>query len=343
MDQSGRHDDRAPEAAHAPGTAGPDGVVALARTAARTTDTLAASLQDDWALYTPGQAAAVAAELFAQTASVARALHGLAGVLTAMTGPDGPARTDGHRAGAGDSARAYDAGRYDTAYEAGRSEAGRYDAAYDAGRYEAGRYEAGRYDAAYDAGRYEAGRYDTAYDAGRYDANRYDARADAVRHLATAAEELAYTLRHAPPATAALRDAPPARALPLNAHETLAGVAALLGEDAVLNQRHRPGDYVIVGESPDGYGCGCDVDFRHAGEEWNFHRSDSAWSLVRVSDGIPAADGTLAYTRFTDLTVTDETAHPAHVAAQIGAALSRLVREPVQGGWREPEPPPARR
>ncbi|RST18329.1 hypothetical protein E2C00_31260 [Streptomyces sp. WAC05374] len=291
MDQSGRHDDRAPQAAHAPGAAGPDGVVALARTAARTTDTLAASLQDDWALYTPGQAAAVAAELFAQAASVARALHGLAGVLTAMTGPDGPARADDHRAGAGDPARAYDAGRYDAAY----------------------------------------------------DANRYDARADAVRHLATAAEELAYTLRHAPPATAALRDAPPAPVLPLNAHETLAGVAALLGEDAVLNQRHRPGDYVIVGESPDGYGCGCDVDFRHAGEEWNFHRSDSAWSLVRVSDGIPAADGTLAYTRFTDLTVTDETAHPAHVAAQIGAALSRLVREPVQGGWREPEPPPARR
>jgi hypothetical protein len=113
----------------------------------------------------------------------------------------------------------------------------------------------------------------------------------------------------------ALRAIPSVVTLPDTAHDTVAAVAGLLGDVKFRDFGEQP-DH---GTDPDW--CGCSVEFQHHGETWSFHRADSRWSLVRLSDGQPQADGSVTYQSWTDLGPSEATAHPKHLVEEIQAAL----------------------
>jgi len=224
----------------------PNDTLGVACVGVEATEALIDALSDDWALYTPQQAAVVASAAFAQVESAAVAMRHLRIVIRAMA---------------------------------------------------------------------ERGDVDLPAPADHGPANI----TSALSLLEKAAFELSATVgQYAQEVTTALRTAPAKAPLPADVHQTIAAVAELLGGDARLNQRHEPG---YVGDG-DGFGCGCDIDFTHAGEEWNFHRGDSCWSLTRERDGRPTADGGTVFSKWLELEASEETAHPAHLVALIRQELS---------------------
>ncbi|WP_318212274.1 hypothetical protein [Streptomyces sp. SJL17-1] len=136
--------------------------------------------------------------------------------------------------------------------------------------------------------------------------------------------------RHASTTVRALHAAPGTAPVPADAHEAVAAVAALLAEQhdraVTLNTRHADGEYEP--ESDGGFGCGCDVTILAAGEEYNFHRGDSEWSLTRESDGRELSDGSTVYGTHETLSTTLKTAHPRQLVDDVLRIISDDVSAP---------------
>lgn len=138
--------------------------------------------------------------------------------------------------------------------------------------------------------------------------------------LAVAADGLdAVVDQHAGQVTKSLDALPCPVEPPADIHRTLAGVAPLLGPLATLNDNSAADDHDPQDAS--GYGCGCDIDIPVDGDRWNFHRGDSAWSLIRESDGVKRADGSVIFMSSADLAASDPLADPRHLAALIREAV----------------------
>ncbi|MGW7003682.1 hypothetical protein ACWGCW_12835 [Streptomyces sp. NPDC054933] len=144
--------------------------------------------------------------------------------------------------------------------------------------------------------------------------------AQVVGRLGEVAQQLeAVVDGHAEASVRALHGVRSTASLPTNVHETIAAVAALLGESATLNVRHEPGAYDL--ETDRGFGCGCQIDIMHQGEKYIFGRGDCCWSLVCESDGRPMSDGSVVYDACAELATSLETAHPHQLAYLIQQAL----------------------
>ncbi|MFH8894492.1 hypothetical protein [Streptomyces sp. NPDC017949] len=141
---------------------------------------------------------------------------------------------------------------------------------------------------------------------------------EAAYRLTHAAAAVAFACNFAPGVVNALNACPDLTRLPSNAHETLAGVATLLGPAAKVMENHGPGEYP---EDDRGCGCGCEIRFEHRGQMWNFHRGNSSWDLVREQDGEVLEDGSTIYNGWNGLGPTDSTAHPQHLMALLRAKL----------------------
>ncbi|MFB7257507.1 hypothetical protein [Streptomyces nojiriensis] len=130
--------------------------------------------------------------------------------------------------------------------------------------------------------------------------------------------------RHASTTVRALHAAPGSAPVPADAHQTVAAVAALLGErregTVTLNTGHEDGDYDP--HDDDGFGCGCDVTILVDGEEYNFHRGDSEWSLTRASEGLETSSGGTVYDSWETMSTTLKTAHPQQLAGDILKVLA---------------------
>jgi hypothetical protein len=142
--------------------------------------------------------------------------------------------------------------------------------------------------------------------------------AEAADHLTHAATAVAFACGVVPGAVNALNACPDLTRLPSDAHETLAGVAALLGPAAKVTENHGLGEYR---EDDRGFGCGCEIRFEHRGQAWNFHRGNSSWDLVREKDGEVLEDGSTFDQGWSGLGPTDSTAHPRHLVTLIRAKL----------------------
>jgi len=105
--------------------------------------------------------------------------------------------------------------------------------------------------------------------------------------------------------------------LPTDPHDTLVRVTELLGDGARLIERPHRED---VHESyEEGFGCGCELEVIHDGATWLLHRGDSAWVLV--APGAEDKNGIIR--QWTELSVTDQTPHPGHMAVSLRAALAK--------------------
>lgn len=108
--------------------------------------------------------------------------------------------------------------------------------------------------------------------------------------------------RHASAIVRALHSAPGSAPLPAHAHahahahEIVVAVAALLaaqyGGAVTLNTYHEVDAYT---ETDNGFGCGCSSMIVGNGEAYDFHRSDSEWSLSGESDGRKLSDGSTVF------------------------------------------------
>jgi hypothetical protein len=118
--------------------------------------------------------------------------------------------------------------------------------------------------------------------------------------------------QHASTTVRALHAAPGSAPIPADAHQTVKAVAALLTQQhdgaVTLTTRHEEGAY--EDDPDDGYGCGCDVTIVSDGEEYNFHRGDSEWSLTREPNGRKQSDGSTVYNAWEPLDTALMTAHP---------------------------------
>ncbi|MEU2393429.1 hypothetical protein [Streptomyces sp. NPDC007369] len=145
-------------------------------------------------------------------------------------------------------------------------------------------------------------------------------------------------IRHASTTVRALDAAPGSAPVPADAHQTVVAIAALLAEqhegEVTLNTRHAVGDYDP--ENDEWFGCGCDVTILADGEEYNFHRGDSEWSLTRASDGLETPSGGTVYSSWETLSTTLKTAHPQQLASDILKVLAadRDVQQGVGGRLR---------
>ncbi|GAA1592818.1 hypothetical protein [Streptomyces globosus] len=213
--------------------------IALSVAGAEAAEALTEALEHEWALYTPGEVAAVASAVFSQLEGVLANLHALKTTL----------------------------------------------------------------------GRMEA-RQETAFTG------------TACDRLEDAAAAVDFARGFAPGVLNALQDLPQLIELPADAHELLAAVADLLGPDAELHTSHDPGAYC---EDDSGFGCGCHILIKHAGEVWSLSRGDSVWSMTRESEGKPQPDGSTRFSSWIDLPPTPTTSHPQHVAAEIRAVLTTTI------------------
>ncbi|MFD3728780.1 hypothetical protein [Streptomyces sp. NPDC058671] len=142
---------------------------------------------------------------------------------------------------------------------------------------------------------------------------------DALEALRSVSEQIhGLVARHASTTVRALHDAPGSAPVPADVHETVVAVADLLAEQhdqaVTLTRRHEDGTYE---DSDDGFGCGCDVTVLADGEEYNFHRGDSEWSLTRESDGRKLSDGSTVYSAYKTLSTSLKTAHPQQLANDV--------------------------
>ncbi|GAB2891860.1 hypothetical protein GCM10022245_28830 [Streptomyces mayteni] len=149
--------------------------------------------------------------------------------------------------------------------------------------------------------------------------------ATATARLQAAADDIEQLLdRYAHSCVNELDAIPTTVVLPADAHDTVAAVAACMGEAATFIWHHEPGAY-----DPDtdgGFGCGCAVEVTHDGETWNFTRGDCCWRLLRLGGGEPTPDGGRIYSSrdgssWMDLDVSEATAYPAHLVEEIWASL----------------------
>ncbi|MFB7552574.1 hypothetical protein [Streptomyces sp. NPDC056154] len=144
--------------------------------------------------------------------------------------------------------------------------------------------------------------------------------------------------RHASTTVRALHAAPGSAPVPADAHETVVAVAALLAEQhegaVTLNTRHVDGAYDP--ESDGGFGCGCDVTIVGGGEEYDFHRGDSEWSISRESDGRELSDGSTVFDTWETLSTTLKTAHPQQLVDDVLRVIAADREDPqdVAGGLR---------
>lgn len=144
--------------------------------------------------------------------------------------------------------------------------------------------------------------------------------ADALAVLRAVSDQIhGLVARHASTTVRALHAAQGSAPVPADAHQTVVGVAALLAEQHVgavtLNTRHEDGGFDP--ESDDGFGCGCDVTILSNGEEYNFHRGDSEWSVSRASDGQELPDGSTVFQTWETLSTSLKTAHPQQLADDV--------------------------
>ncbi|MFB6984640.1 hypothetical protein ACNPQN_32855 [Streptomyces sp. NPDC056297] len=142
---------------------------------------------------------------------------------------------------------------------------------------------------------------------------------DTLTALQSVSEQVrALVARHAPGTVRALDAAPGSAPIPADVHETVVAVAGLLTEQhdgtVTLNRRHEDGAYE---DSGDGFECGCDVTLVTGDEEYNFHRGDSEWSLIRESEGRKLPDGCTVYDAYETLSTTLKTAHPQQLTDDI--------------------------
>ncbi|MFE2094182.1 hypothetical protein [Streptomyces sp. NPDC059460] len=151
---------------------------------------------------------------------------------------------------------------------------------------------------------------------------------DALAALQSMSEQVrGLVTRHASTTVRALHAAPGSAPVPADVHETVVAAAALLAEQhggAVrLNRRHEDGAY-----EDDGFGCGCDITLVTGNEEYNFHRGDSEWSLIRESDGRELPDGSTVYDTHETLSITLKTAHPQQLTDDILRIIANDEEDP---------------
>lgn len=143
------------------------------------------------------------------------------------------------------------------------------------------------------------------------------------RLLALAGEIHGLVDRNASTVVRALHAAEGTAVLPQDAHETLVAVADLLSAQhdgqVTLNRRHEDGEYDPSGDG--GFGCSCDVTIVSRGEKYSFHRGDSEWCLVRLSDGVKGDDGYTSYSNWDSLSTSLDTAHPQQLTNDILQAV----------------------
>jgi hypothetical protein len=167
--------------------------------------------------------------------------------------------------------------------------------------------------------------------------------ADALATLRSVSEQIhGLAAQHASTTVRALYAAPVSAPRPADVHETVVAVAALLaeqhGQKVTLNRRHEDDEFE---DRDDGFGCGCDVTILAADEEYNFHRGDSEWSLIRESDGRKLSDGSIIYEAFETLSTTWKTAHPQQLVDDVLRITAADADDPNFAGGLPAVPPVA--
>ncbi|MBT2540542.1 hypothetical protein J7E99_07455 [Streptomyces sp. ISL-44] len=143
---------------------------------------------------------------------------------------------------------------------------------------------------------------------------------DALQSLRSVSDTLHdLVARHASTTVRALHAAPRSAPVPADAHETVVAVAALLTNQhdgaVTLTSVHEDGEYDPEDDS--GFVCGCYVTILADGEEYNFGRGDSEWSLHKESDGHELPDGSMVFDRWKTLGTSLKTAHPQQLADDV--------------------------
>jgi hypothetical protein len=105
--------------------------------------------------------------------------------------------------------------------------------------------------------------------------------------------------------------------LPVDPHDALVRLVALLGDQGRLIERQHQPEQDLVRSYRQGFGCGCELAIDRSDGTWTMHRADSAWSLV--APGEEDENGVIR--NWTDLSTTEATPHPAHMLDALWAAF----------------------